>query len=373
MTPEQKISQAKTKLVLHHPFFATFVLKTEFVKDKSAPTMWTDGVKVGYNPEFVEGLSVDQVMAVIVHEMYHVLFLHHLREGYRNHMKWNMAGDYAINGLIQESGFKLPPNCLLEAKFKGWEAEKIYVKLPDPDEIKVPGNMIGEVREPKNDDGSPLSEGQRQQKEAEIKVTMTQAAQIARRQGNLPSGLERLVKELLEPKVNWKNILQEFVTQNSRNDYSMAKPNKRYIPMGVYLPILEKPELGELVIAIDTSGSLNEKDLAEIAAEIRSIMATYEVTLHVIYCDARVHPPVDEFTRGEDVELKMRGGGGTDYVPVFDYIKNNGIDPICLVYFTDGYCNSFSKYTPHFRTLWVLTEKNEGFKYPFGEVAVINL
>lgn len=383
----EKISKAKTKLVLSHPFFAIFVLRLEFNENPLCPTMRTNGKEIIYNKKFVEMLSVEEVMGVIVHEVMHIIALHHLpiRRGKREPQRWNYACDFAINPSVVESGFKLPGppfQPLISDKYKGMNAEKIYNMLPKDipnsggggeGEGKgdgMGGWRIGGVEQPKNADGTALSESQIKELEADIKTTIVEAVQIAKKQGNIPAGFERLIKDLLEPKVNWKSVLQEFVTQNSRNDYSWRFPNKRYIKNGLYLPILEKPELGELVIGIDTSGSLSEKELQEIASEIQAIMNTYEVKLHVIYCDSAVHPPVDEFESGDSVELKMRGGGGTDYRPVFKYIEKHSLDPICLLYFTDGWCDSFPK-APEYKTLWILTEKNTNFKNPFGETTYI--
>lgn len=374
LTAGEKISKAKTKLVLSHPFFAVFVLKLKFIEDERCPTMWTDGKSLGYGKAFVENLTVDEAVGVIVHELEHITFLHPLRMGSRNKIKWNVACDLAINQHVLAAGFKLPEGVLNDPKFRNMEAEKIYNKLPEMTLFLVPGQGecgIGEVRTPTNADGSALSESQIKEAVADIKTTIAVAAQLAKKQGNLPAGFERWIKEILEPKINWKAVLQEFVTQSSRNDYSWKRPNRRFIQLGTFLPILEKPELGELVVAIDTSGSLNDKELAEIASEVRAIMSVYSVKLYVIYCDSSVHPPVDEFTSGEDVEMKMRGGGGTDYRPVFKYIEKETIQPVCLLYFTDGCCDSFPKTDPGYRTLWVLTEKNEGFKNPFGDTTYI--
>jgi len=372
MTAEEKISKAKTKLVLHHTFFSMLVLKLKFEEDKTCPPMWTDGVRVGYNPKFVEELSMEELVAVICHEAYHILLLHPVRECGRNHILWNIAGDFVINLLLVDSDFRLPKGALLDRQFRDWSTEKVYehlMKNAAQSEAFGDSRNIGEVRIPKHADGTPYSESEIKELEGELKVTVQQAAQLAKKRGHLPSNLERLVKEIVKPVVNWKDVLQQFVTTFSKNDYTWTKPNRRYMP-DIYLPMLESPELGELVVAIDTSGSLSEKELAEIAAEVRAIMSTYKTNLTVIYCDAAVGK-VEEFSSGEDITFKMIGGGGTDYVPVFNEIRKRAIEPICLLYFTDGWCSSFPKQIPDYPVLWILTEKTEYFKNPFGNKVIM--
>lgn len=379
LSAEDKISKAKTYLVISHPFFAIFVLKLRFHQNNNMPipTMATDGKSIYYDEGFISKITTEELIGVIVHEIEHIILLHHLRMENREQDKWNIATDLAINPQITNSGFKLPDCVLNEPKYRGMEAEKIYNLLPQDKQMQdllnamKSGASVGGVIMPTNKDGSALSKSQTKEMEVDVKTTIVKAAQIAKKRDCLPAGFERFIKDLLEPKVNWRSVLQEFVTQVSRNDYSWRYPNRRYIQGGLYLPILEQPELGELVVAIDTSGSLSEEELTEIASEIKAIMATYNVKIYIIYCDAAVHPPVVELDRGDDVKLKMRGGGGTDYVPVFKYIEKHGIEPVCLLYFTDGYCNSFPKNIPDYKTLWVLTEKSDYFKNPFGETTYI--
>jgi predicted metal-dependent peptidase len=367
LTAEEKLSTAKAYLMLKHPFYASIVLRLKLQEVDNCPTMFTDGKMLGYNAKFVSKLPKMELVAVLAHEAEHVLFLHFARMANRDIQLWNMAGDYAINGHLMDNGFNLPNDCLFEYQYKNWNTEKIYDEL-ESSAIKIPFCNIGEVRQPKNDDGSNMTPSQIKQLEAEVKVAVEQAAQIAKKQGNLPGHLERLVKELLEPVVNWKEALQEFATKLSKNDYTWTKRNKRYTD--VYLPRLETPEIGDLVIAIDTSGSLDDKQLGEIASEVRSIMSIFTVRLTVIYCDAEVQK-VEEFENADDFGLKMYGGGGTDYAPVFKEVIDRGIEPVGLLYFTDGYCWSFPRNVPDYKVMWIQTYKYDGFKPKFGEVVVM--
>jgi len=365
MTASEKISIAKAYLMLKHPFYASVVLRLQIKEEvDDCPTIFTDGKILGYNKEFINTLSKNEVVAALAHEAEHILFLHFARLGNRDATLFNMAGDYVINEHLTNSGFTLPKECLLDSQYYGLSTEQVYDRLQkNTQQLSIPFLNIGEVRQPKNDDGSKMTSAQIKQLEAEVRIGIEQAAQLAKKQGKLPAYLERLVAITLEPVVNWKEALQEFAVKSAKNDYTWTKRNKRYTD--VYLPSLETPEIGDIVIAIDTSGSLDNKQLGEIASEIQAIMATFAMTVTVIYCDAKVQR-VETYHTSDEFGLKMYGGGGTNYIPVFEEIKTLDISPACLLYFTDGFCWSFPHQAPDYKVMWVLTERYDDFKPPFG-------
>jgi predicted metal-dependent peptidase len=395
MNAEQKISKAKTGMMLTAPFFAMLAMRLKYVEDNSQPTMYTDGIVIGYNKEFVERMTIDEVKGVLVHEVFHVLGLHPMRLGERIPVIANKAMDYAINPLVKEANYVLPKDVLFDQKFKNMEFEAIYPHLmKNYKEIKINigggGNGdgdgdkdgqgfkgdVGGVRRPKHEDGTAMSTGEIKQLEEDWKQSIQNAYQTAKKQGSVPAGIDRIVKDIAQPIVNWKDVMQEFIVQNSRNDYCWVRPNKRFIDTGFILPSLEKPELGDIVVAIDTSGSMGQKELNEIAGELQALLQTFNTKFIVIYCDTKVYPEekggVVEFQGDDLVELKMVGGGGTDFKPPFNYVNKEGIDPVGFIYFTDGYCDSFPKAHPEFKCLWVITGTRSyyrtDFKPPFGEV-----
>lgn len=392
MNAEQKISKAKTGMILTSPFFAMLAMRLKYVEDNSQPTMWTDGLRIGFNTEFVNKLSVDEIKAVLVHEVFHILGLHPMRLGERIQIVFNMAADYAINPLVKDAGFVLPKDVLIDHKYNNMEAEAIYEILKKIVKITKIGigmggggdgkddgdgfkGDVGSVRKPKNEDGSAMSSGEIKQLEEDWKQGIQNAYQAAKKQGHVPAGIDRLVKEISQPIVNWKDVMQEFIVQNSRNDYLWTKPNKRYIDTGFILPSLDKPELGDIVIGIDTSGSMGPKELSEIGGELQALLQTFNTRFIVMYCDTKVYPEKEggivEYQGDDIVELKMVGGGGTDFRPVFAHVDKEGIDPIGLIYFTDGYCYDFPKKAPDYKCLWVLTGTKTyyrtDFEPPFGE------
>ena len=368
-TTIKKLTKARTGLVLSSPFFASIALHLKLKEDVEHPTAYTDSVVLGYNPDFIESLSNAEVKGLICHEVLHIAMLHPFRRNSRDPFRWNVACDYAINQIVKDAGFSLPEGALIEDKYKGMEAEVIYNMLPK--QLQLPSNsvMIGDVKDYKPDKNDPKSPTPQQQQQ-EWKIKLTQAAAVAKAQGKLPAGLGRMIREVMQPKLPWREILSRFITENAKNDYTWTTPNKRYLYSGLYLPALNVPTLGTIAVIIDTSGSINQGELDIFAAELQAILTIYPQTeIKVIYVDSKVAgvEDVDIY----DFQLHAKGGGGTDFIPGFEYIAENDIDPVCTIYFTDGYCDSFPV-TPEHPVLWLLTTKYQ-FNPPFGEVIHMGL
>lgn len=362
-----KIRKARAGLVLDHPFFGALALRQQIQIDPDCDTAWTDGSTMGFNPDFIGGLPIDQLKSVIAHEVLHVGLAHHARRQEREHKKWNAAADYAVNGLLIDSKFSLPAGALIG--FQGLTAEAIYNKIPTPPENQGndPGKM-GEVRDAPGKNGKP-SPAEAAAAEAEAKATLAQAAQQARAMGKLPASIARLVEEMLQPKVDWREILKRFINQSAKNDYSWTPPNRRYVYKNIYLPSLRNQETGEIVVAVDTSGSVSSSQINEFAAELTSIVEETPSTVKVIYCDSKIKN-TEVFNRDDlPIILNPSGGGGTSFVPPFEHVDESELSPACLIYLTDGECSRFPD-EPNYPVLWALTQKIN-FDPPFGESIVI--
>ena len=394
MTAKDKITKARAGLILDAPFFGSLALRIKLQEDPSAKTAWIDGKTMGYNPTFIDGLTLAETKGVLAHEVMHVAAAHHARRQNREPGKWNKAGDAAINQALLDAGFSLPAKHI---PGENDSAESIYSRLPDqPTQDNGqqgegdggsgqgspgPGDQsgsdpdpggCGEVRDYPGDGDGPATPAEMAQAEAEAKVAAAQAAQQAKAQGKLPASLARLVEEILEPKADWRQILARFVERAARNDYSWSHPNRRYIHAGLYLPGMHSQEIGSIAIAVDTSVSISARELAEFAAEISGILDAYDTRAQVIYCDTEIGR-TEEFTK-QDLPLVLNpsGGGGTDFRPPFTWIEEHADQaPACLVYLTDGYCSDFPEAAPEYPVLWALTEGNSRFKPPFGEVIEI--
>jgi predicted metal-dependent peptidase len=362
---EEHLVRAKTQLILGEPFFATLVLKMSFHEDSSIKTMCTDGSRIRYNPEYIMSLDLDELKGVLAHDVMHPALLHHTRRGGRDLKKWNKACDYAINPMLLDHGFKLPSLALIKDEFRDLPAEMIFNLLEDEPEgdnngDNDPGGCGGV------EDSQAESQAEISQEEIDMKETLQQAEAIAKKQGKLPSFLKRLIDEILEPKVNWKEVLARFLSEISRDDYTFKKPNPRYLHTGFYLPFLQNETIGEIILVVDTSGSINRELLNNFGSEMQEIVNTFGKGFTVVYVDAEVKS-TEEIEPDGPVDLHPSGGGGTDFKPAFEWVDQQGIQPKALVYFTDMACNSFPE-TPDYSVLWVKYGKWENEEPPFGEL-----
>lgn len=362
-----KLAQAYTALICSHPFFATLLLRLHKVEDFSAPTMWVDGKRLGYNPHFVMQLTKDELIGVLCHEVMHVAALHPWRCGTRNKWAANIAMDKVVNHIVQEAGFALPKGCIPGVPDKAWE--ELYVHPPeDEDQSNSDPGGTGEVREPTNADGSAQSEAQREHDMQEAKIATQQALNAAKRAGQLPAGLKRFAEDLLEPKVPWREILNRFVDAMSRNDYSWTRPNRKFLSSGVLFPSLWSPAYGMIMMGCDTSGSIDQAQLKEVCSEVLGALDCYaergqNPELTVAWFDHAVYPQVVS----DADELEPQGGGGTSFKVVMDFVREAESPPRGLVMVTDGYCNDFGE-DPGIPVLWVLTRTYREFNPPFGEL-----
>jgi predicted metal-dependent peptidase len=367
MNARDKLIKARTQLVLDQPFFGSLALRLILAEDEKAATAYTNGVVLGYNRAFIKDLSLEETKWLVAHEVMHLACLHHTRRANRDPCRWNVAADYAINGLLSEAGFKTPAGCLIDYRYNGKSAEAIYAMCTDPGQDKDrPGsdghnNLPGEIRD------APGSASDKKQTEAKCQVNVAQAAQQAKSIGNLPAGLSQLIEDILHPKLDWAVLLRHFVEQSTRNDYSWLPPSRRYLFQGIYLPSLNSKELGRIVIAVDTSGSIDTVALAQFSAEISAVLEQYDTMIDVVYCDTQIqgHEQIDR--QALPLKLKPVGGGGTDFRPVFDWVERQGVQPCCVVYLTDLECNRFSEHAPDYPVLWVQTGQH-GQSVPFGEI-----
>jgi len=365
MNAKDNLIRARTALVLDDPFFGSLVLRLTPVEKPGMGTMGVDGKSLYYDPKFVDSLDISELKGVCCHEVLHCATGHQFRRGDREHKKFNIAADYALNPLIISAGFKLPSTALLNDAYKDMCAEEIYNLLPEGNDGEGQGNDPGGCGEVMDGDGS---QSEQAQKEQEWKIAVVQAAQSAKIQGkgDLPAGIARLVDEIVNPKADWKTILRRFVDNCNKNDYTWTRPNKRYLPQGIYLPSLKSESLKPIAVVMDTSGSCIDS-LPQFSAELTAILREFNTTLNVIYCDAAIQH-TQEFKSGETVILEANGGGGTDFRPAFEHIEEKKQELACCIFMTDG-DGDFPDTAPAYPILWANVQK--GKKYPFGEVVDI--
>lgn len=369
-SPEFKLAKAKANLIIIQPFYATLACNMPWVRDDSIPTMATDGKNVYWSGPFVDSMTLDECKFVICHEIMHCVFLHMFRMGARDHYNWNVATDIVINDMLIKEGVGTMPkmglnNPQLAAAGK-YLAEEVYNLLPPPPPKGKQGGAGGNGTPGPLDQLRPAGGSQADQSQAanDMKVRVAQAAQAAKMQGKLSAGLERLVGEMLKPKVNWRDVLRNFLTVRSKTERSYARPNRRYLDQDMFLPTLRGEQMGAILVAVDCSGSIGQRELDEFATEIRAIHQDLRPgTLHVIYFDSTIaHAEV--YGPDDTLDIKPHGGGGTAFSPIFKYATDNDLEPVACVVLTDGYCSDYGP-APDYPVLWTTTGATD---MPWGQV-----
>jgi predicted metal-dependent peptidase len=225
-----------------------------------------------------------------------------------------------------------------------------------------PGGF-GEVLDATNEDGTPASPAEMSRQRHEWATHAEQAMCSAKACSRMPGGIERQLKGVRESRCDWRTILRDFISATDPSDYRWTPPNRRFVSSGLYLPSVIRSGVGEIVIAVDTSGSIGHQELEQFAGEITAISDEAKPErIHVVYCDAAVQS-TEEFGPSEPIKLSPKGGGGTDFRPPFQWIEQEGIQPKCFIYLTDLCCNSFPE-PPEYPVLWVTDSRTTA---PFGE------
>lgn len=225
----------------------------------------------------------------------------------------------------------------------------------------------GEVRDAPSDQGGSASPAGKDEADEEWRIALAQAAHQSRDMGELPAGLERLVGRQLSPRLDWRELLSRFIESGARNDYSWTPPNRRYAHLGLIMPSLRNMELPEIVLAVDTSGSITPDELDQFSAEVSAILENHSTTLNLVYCDMQVTGTKRYSRQDLPFVIKPVGGGGTDYRPVFHWVEEQGLQPACMVFLTDLECTRFPELEPEYPVLWARTG-GAGHPPPFGEI-----
>jgi len=367
LTAAQKITKARNKLLCSHPFFGVLALKLIAKEDNTHSTGWVDGTTLGYNAAWIDSLSIQQIMGFVAHEVMHCVYKHMTRRKNRNPRKWNEAGDYVINLGLQNEKFELPPGGLIDEQYADMSTDHIYTLLPDEPEGEGGGDGTGDMPWGEVRDGKSQSTSEVQQQEQDWTVATAQAAEAAKKAGKLSGDMTRLVDTIIEPKVPWREVLRNFMSSHAKDDYTMTRPNRRFVTSGLYLPDLYSESLGKVVVTVDTSGSISTEELNTFCSEINCILEdTHPEKVTVLYCDTKVHEDYDEYTYDDlPVKLEGRGGGGTDFTEPFNWLADRAETPAAFIYLTDlyGSCNAPP---PDYPVLWVSTTSLD--TVPFGEV-----
>lgn len=370
---KKKLTHARTNLILENPFFGELAMHLRVTEDATAERAWTDGVSLGYNPEYIAGLPLSKVVGVIAHEVMHNACLHPYRQDARELERWNVACDYAINQILVDAHFDLPDDILINPAFANKSAEWIYSQLPPTPPGGGSGAGKGGGKGPKKGGGcgEVRPAPPEAPTESEWQTAVSQAAAAARSAGKLPQSLNHLVEEVMKPKLSWRAIMRRWFQERAKADYSWAIPNRRYISEDIYLPSVRSQSMPPVVFGEDVSGSVSDHEHAACVAEVQScIDEVRPERTYVIQCDSAIQD-VEEIEQGEEMGVSVRhGNGGTSFKPVFEYVEKEGIEPACMVFLTDMYPNDGWPPEPTYPVLWVSVTK--GIEGPYGETIYID-
>ncbi len=411
---ETKLATARTRLILDKPFLGALVLRLPMVAADSSwcETTFSDGKTLYYNPDYMDALSGEQTQFALSHEAMHCALSHFHRRGHRVKLRWELACDYAVNPLLINDGLKPTPDAQYLREYEGMTAEEIYPCLQEEDNAgerdlednqdddssdnddnekeqnKGGGNSDQERQKDDKKDGDgneeesqdkgqsmgsapppAMSEQEMDELSTQWQQRMAAAAQQALQSGKLEGEMARMVDYLLQPKLPWRMLLARYLSATARDDYSYSRPSTRRGDPAVY-PSLRSHQVN-VVVAVDTSGSISEEEIQHFISEIDAIKSQVRARITLLSCDSELNygspwyfEAWDEFT----FDVELRGGGGTNFRPVFDWVERQDMPPDALIYFTDTE-GIFPETEPMYPVVWLVKGKGT---VPFGERIQLN-
>ena len=397
-----RIIVARVGLLLRHPFFGNMATRLRILAaDEWLPTAAVDGRNLYFNTQFFNAMSNKEIEFVIAHEILHCVFDHLGRREERNPMLYNIAADYIVNNLLVRDRIGETPkivDCFQDFKYEGWTSEEVYDELFKEAEkngeefLKKLGEMLDEHLDMDGDgegddegeegkDGKGNSVSKRPAKYSkeemkkikdEVKEAMINAAQAAGA-GNTPAGVQRMIKELTEPKMNWRELLRQQIQSTIKSDYTFSRPSRKGQMSGAVLPGMNFAETIDICIALDMSGSIGNAQAADFLGEVKGIMDEYKDYNIKIWCfDTEVYGE-DNFSGDDGREItdyEIKGGGGTDFMANWHYMRKNDIQPKKFLMFTDGYAWDSWGEDDYCDTVFVIhSHHDKNLQAPFGVTA----
>ena len=346
---------ARVALLINHSFFGNLATRLKMINaDEWCSTAATDGRNFYYNSRFICLLKPKEVEFLVGHEVLHVVYDHMGRRDNRDPQIWNISNDYAVNADLKRhkvGQFITSVPCLYEAKYDGKYSEYIYddlmkgvskVSLDDLIDQMLDEHMDSEDDSDGEAEGKgrpkPMTQEERDALRQEIKQNIINAA-AGSEAGKLPAGVKRLLDDITDPKMPWRDLIQTNLTSLIKSDYSFSRPNRRGWHMDAIMPGSIPGEEIDVVVALDMSGSISDKQAQMFLGEVSGMMQMFDgYKIHVFCFDTSVHNPQSYSSDNLDTmsEYEPKGGGGTDFTSIFDYLKERGEDTKRLIVFTDG-------------------------------------
>ena len=358
----ERLMMGRVRLLLNKPFFGNLATRLVPIPTYKIPTAGTDGRRFYYNPAFLKHLSDNEVLFLCGHEVLHCVFDHFNRREDRNPQLYNMAGDYVINMVLadeQVGEVITTVPILLDYKYKNWTSEEVYDDLFEncqqpkqtldfhfdfdsdgQDGDSTTGQSGDEQKDLEEEFGvGKLSEEEKKQLRDELKEAVIEAANQAGA-GNVPAGIDRMIKEWTEPKMDWRSVIRAQVESCLKDDYTFMRPSRKSHSTNCILPGMNRAEKIEVACALDMSGSIGQQQATDFLSEVKGILDQYEDFELSVWCfDTEIynHAKYTPDNANEIDKYQLQGGGGTDFEVNWKYMKENDIEPKQFIMFTDGY------------------------------------
>jgi predicted metal-dependent peptidase len=387
----EKLITARVGLLLRHPFFGNLATRMKLIDASDwCPTLATDGRNFYYNVGFVNKLTAKEAEFGFAHEVLHNVFDHMGRRLSRDPQLSNIAADYAANQILKDERIGEVPSWIKifqDNKYRGWSYEQIYADVEEK-AIKIDMSKLGELLDEhldgEGDDGEgsdgdkdgngkgrpKLTAEEKKQIRDEIKEAMVSAAQAAGA-GRVPAGVQRMIKDFTEPKMDWRELLRMNIQSILKSNFSFSRPNRKSQMCGAILPGMINDETIDVCCAIDMSGSISDKMAKDFLSEVKGIMDEYQDFKLELWCfDTEVYnyAKFTADTSSDIMSYECKGGGGTDFDANFQFMQDNDIEPKRFIMFTDGYpCGSWGP-EEYCETLFII-HGNDSIIPPYGQVA----
>ena len=387
----EKLVTARVGMLLRASFFGNLATRLKLVNaDEWCATAATDGRNFYYNARFIEMLKPREIEFLFGHEVLHCVYDHFGRRGDRQPQLWNIANDFCVNADLKRhrvGEFITSVPCLYDSKYDGKSSEEIYDELYENAEkismddlldrmidehMDGAGDNDGEGDQDKNKKGRPrMSDEERARVRDEIKEAMLSAAQTCDA-GNLPAGVKRMIQQLTEPRMNWRELLRMQLESTIKSDYTWLRSSRKGWHVDAVMPGMKTTDAIDIAVAIDMSGSISIEQGRDFLTEVQGIMEAFDsYRIHVFCFDTEIYNPqqYDSDNLEDIAEYEVHGGGGTDFDCIFEYLKSNDIEPKKLVVFTDGYpCGSWGDEN-YCDTVWII-HGDRNPNPPFGTWAL---
>ena len=351
MKEKSRLERAKAKLMLTHPFFGALSTTLDIEKSDDIESIYTKDNKLLFNNEYINTLNDDELSFILANASLHQNSIYKKRGVKKIDWLWDLAVDYTINSILVANDLPLPPKLNYDSYYDDMYAEEIYEDLK---------SKIKDLKEQEED------QDYKAQNENLLDDLIDQI--IQKHKDSLPRGIERLVEFKSPPKLDWKALLFRYINNSLVSDFRFNPPNKKFLYQNIALPRVYGESL-EIAVAIDTSSSIDEELLDLFLSEFSAIMQSFDsCEILFIECDEKIRS-VRKLYASDDLSTTLKGGGGTDFRPVFDYLQKDLIDLKTLIYFTDGE-GIYPDFMPQIETLWIMPRYKEP---PFGEVITFSL